>query len=55
MYFQDAEAAIIVYDITFKESFEHARTWIKDLTESCSTPDILIAVIGNKSDLYEDA
>lgn len=31
MYFQDAEAAILVYDITFKESFEHAKTWIKDL------------------------
>ena len=55
MYFQDAEAAILVYDITFKESFEHAKAWVKDLTESSNMADIMIAVVGNKSDLYEEA
>ena len=31
MYFQDAEAALIVYDVTFPQSFEAAKTWVKDL------------------------
>jgi GTPase SAR1 family protein len=51
MYFQDAEAAIIVYDLTFSGSFESARNWVKELKENATIPDILIAVVGNKSDL----
>jgi len=36
MYFQNADAAIIVYDITFKESFEAAKNWVKELRENTS-------------------
>lgn len=28
MYYQDAEAALIVYDTTFRESFESAKNWV---------------------------
>ena len=28
MYYQDAEAAVVVYDATFKESFESAKNWV---------------------------
>lgn len=55
MYFQDAEAAILVYDITFRESFDHAKTWVKDLQEACNMNDLVIAVVGNKCDLDQDA
>jgi GTPase SAR1 family protein len=34
MYFQDAEAAIVVYDLTFKESFDSAKKWIGELREN---------------------
>ena len=33
MYFKDSDAALIVYDVTFPESFERAKKWIKDLDE----------------------
>jgi GTPase SAR1 family protein len=34
MYFRDADAAILVYDITDKESFDNIKNvWIKDVQE----------------------
>ena len=51
MYYQDAEAAVIVYDITFRESFESAKYWVEDLRQNCNNTDILIAIVGNKCDL----
>ena len=54
MYFQDAEAALIVYDTTFRESFDSAKNWINDLKANANIPDILIAVVGNKCDMAED-
>ena len=53
MYYQDAEAAIIVYDTTFRESFDSAKNWIKDLKENANIPDIIIAIVGNKCDLTD--
>ena len=54
MYFQDAEAALIVYDCTFRESFEHAKNWIDDLKANVNVPDIIIALVGNKNDAIGD-
>merc|ERR1712187_838556 len=47
MYYRDAAAAVIVYDITSKESFDAAKSWVVEL-QSTGT---LIALAGNKSDL----
>ena len=33
MYFNDAKAAIIVYDISNEQSFEKAQRWVKDLND----------------------
>ena len=33
MYFKDAKAAIIVYDISNEQSFEKAERWVKDLQD----------------------
>lgn len=45
----------MVYDVTFRDSFDSAKNWVKDLRESANVPDLLIALVGNKSDRYEDA
>eukprot|EP00440_Ansanella_granifera_P066208 gb/GFBE01071813.1/.p1 GENE.gb/GFBE01071813.1/~~gb/GFBE01071813.1/.p1 ORF type:complete len:201 (+),score=64.97 gb/GFBE01071813.1/:1-603(+) len=47
MYYRGAAAAVIVYDITSKESFEAAKSWVAELQNT----DTLIALAGNKSDL----
>ncbi len=51
MYFQGAEAAAIVYDVTRPETFEHVEVWMKEIEELRSRPNFVIILIGNKIDL----
>lgn len=53
MYYRNAQAALVVYDITKPASFIKARHWVKELHEQASK-DITIALVGNKYDLVED-
>jgi len=50
MYYRGAQAAIVVYDITNPDSFERAKTWVKELQRQ-GNPNIVIALAGNKIDL----
>ncbi|GKT21983.1 Small GTPase like protein [Aduncisulcus paluster] len=50
MYYRGAKAAIIVYDITRKQTFGTVRDWIKELRQMGSE-DTIIIVAGNKCDL----
>jgi len=52
MYYRGAAAAIVVYDITSKDSFAGAKTWVKELQRR-GAPDCIIALAGNKSDLED--
>lgn len=52
MYYRNAQAALVVYDITKPASFLKARHWVKELQEQASK-DITIALVGNKYDLVE--
>ncbi len=50
-YYTGAHGAIIVYDITRRESFEHIQKWIDEISEKCK--DIPFIIVGNKTDLDE--
>ena len=52
MYYRGAAAAIVVYDITSRGSFQTLKTWVQEL-RSFGPVDILVAVAGNKLDLAE--
>ncbi|KAJ5072453.1 ras-related protein rab-5c [Anaeramoeba ignava] len=52
MYYRGAAAAIVVYDITNKDSFVKAKDWVKELLRQGSS-NIVIAIVGNKTDLEE--
>ena len=57
MYFRDADAAIVVYDITDMQSFEKVEKWVKQLIEfklEDGSQQIHITVVGNKSDLFSE-
>ena len=56
IYFKQAEAAIIVYDVTSEASFEKAQKWVRDLIESeeSNSLPILKFLVGNKSDLTDE-
>ena len=53
-YYRTAVAALVVYDITSKRSFEKVQMWLKELKEN-SQENITIAVVGNKIDAREDS
>lgn len=52
MYFHDAHAAIIVYDITSAQSFHEVEIWLKELDQK-GPQSIAIALVGNKCDLAD--
>ena len=50
MYYQDAAAVIIVYNVTEMKSFENAKLWLEEI-KAKTREDPIIGLIGNKSDL----
>ncbi|KAI9095827.1 ras family-domain-containing protein [Phlyctochytrium arcticum] len=50
MYYRNAQAAVVVYDITKPASLDKAKTWVKELQRQAN-PNIVIALVGNKVDL----
>jgi len=53
MYYRNAQAALVVYDLTKASSLVKARHWVAELQRQAS-PGIVIALVGNKLDLVED-
>lgn len=53
MYYRNAQAAIVVYDVTKAATLERAKSWIKELQRQAN-PHIVIALVGNKIDLAEE-
>ena len=53
VFYKSANVCILVYDITRKESFTELKEyWIDEIKENTNA-DTILALIGNKSDLYE--
>lgn len=50
MYYRDAQAACVLFDITVATSFDKAKKWIAELKKG-GRSDIVIALVGNKIDL----
>lgn len=51
-YIRDSSVAVIVYDITNRASFLNTTKWIEDVRNERGN-DVIIALVGNKSDLPE--
>ena len=54
MYYKDANAAILVYDITLQKSFDEIKAYWANQVKETSSNDIILVVCGNKSDLIKD-
>ena len=54
LYYKDAVAAILVYDVSNPESLESFDYWIKELNEKVNDENFLITIAGNKCDLPLD-
>ncbi|CCE86231.1 Piso0_005889 [Millerozyma farinosa CBS 7064] len=53
MYYRNANAALCVYDITSRSSFNRAQEWIKELKKQ-APENITICLVGNKTDMQEE-
>lgn len=49
-YYKNAQGAIIVYDITRRETFDNVDSWLSELRQF-GDPNITLMILGNKTDL----
>jgi Ras-related protein Rab-5C len=53
LYYRDAQAALLIYDITSQESFKVLLECHRDLLEKRGNQPMVVAVAGNKKDLLQ--
>ena len=51
-YYKASAVAMVVYDITKEESFEHIQSWLKDCKD-LAPKTVLLVLVGNKTDLED--
>jgi len=51
-YIRDSSVAIVVYDVTNRESFQSTSKWVEDVRAERGN-DVIIALVGNKTDLSD--
>ncbi|XP_014049111.1 ras-related protein Rab-37 isoform X2 [Salmo salar] len=49
-YYRDAQALLLLYDITCKSSFDNIRAWLTEIHEYAQK-DVVIMLLGNKTDM----
>uniref|UniRef100_A0A8B9Q6H2 small monomeric GTPase n=1 Tax=Apteryx owenii TaxID=8824 RepID=A0A8B9Q6H2_APTOW len=49
-YYRDAQALLLLYDITSKISFDNIRAWLSEIHEYAQK-DVVIMLLGNKADM----
>ena len=49
-YYRGAAGALLVYDITRRDTFTHLTRWLEEVRQH-GNPDMCIMLVGNKSDL----
>ena len=52
-YYKNSVCALVVYDITKRESFENVQSWIQDCRNQ-SPKTIIMVLVGNKNDLENE-
>lgn len=50
-YYRDAVAAVLLYDVTKRSTFNHLESWIKELKQNSNISHKHVILVGNKDDL----
>jgi small GTP-binding protein len=53
-YYNGAQTAFIVFDVTLRRSFDNIRNWYNELLGFIENKDMPIVIVGNKSDLDKE-
>ena len=54
MFINDSKIIILVYDITVEKSFKQLEYWYNQVNSLINEKDYILAVVGNKKDLFKD-
>ncbi|CAN8328588.1 unnamed protein product [Cochlearia groenlandica] len=52
-YIRDSSVAIVVYDVSNRTTFTNISKWIDDVHRERGTGDVIIVLVGNKTDLVD--
>lgn len=52
-YYRGAAGALLVYDISSRESYNAVGNWLTD-AQNLANPNLVVLLVGNKRDLEED-
>lgn len=50
LYYRDADAALLVFDMTVKETLRKAEKWVEELKQFSGNKRLLLLLVGNKAD-----
>lgn len=50
IYYKDARVAILMYDVTSKQTFEGLKVWMTELRDK-GPQNLIVVIVGNKIDL----
>lgn len=53
IYYRDAQAAILTYDLTSEQSFQSLEGWKEELAKTLDLSEIVLVLVANKCDLAE--
>ena len=54
MYYRGVFGALVVFDVTRKNSFDNLSSWIKELYKNSNRGAVPIVILGNKYDLFDE-
>jgi small GTP-binding protein len=54
LYYKDATAAILVYDVTNEKSFESISYWVEELKNKATRDNMVMCLVGNKCDIEQN-
>ena len=55
IFYKDARVICLVYDITDNNSFNSIKSYWYEMVKNHADPEVILAVVANKSDLYDKA
>ncbi|AMD20128.1 HCL023Wp [Eremothecium sinecaudum] len=53
-YIRASHVAIVVYDVTNRESFEYIDKWVEDVMNERGEGNVILCIVGNKNDLVDE-
>ena len=54
MYYRDAVAAVICYDLSNTESFDSVKYWVNEMSDKNNIGNYFLCISGNKCDLPKE-